>query len=44
VICWNKKPSWKEAVINIGSFAEPQREFSEFHRAKVFLKWGKYEH
>jgi hypothetical protein len=25
-------------VMNVGDFAEPQREFLEFHRAKVFLK------
>ena len=25
-------------VVNVGSFAEPQREFLEFHRASVFLK------
>jgi len=25
-------------VINVGSFAEPQREFLEFHRTNVFLK------
>jgi hypothetical protein len=25
-------------VIDVGGFAEPQREFLEFHRANVFLK------
>jgi hypothetical protein len=25
-------------VVNVGSFAEPQKEFLEFHRANVFLK------
>jgi hypothetical protein len=27
-----------DRVVNVGSFAEPQREFLEFHRSNVFLK------
>jgi hypothetical protein len=27
-----------ERAVNVGSFAEPQREFLEFHRDKCFLK------
>jgi hypothetical protein len=27
-----------DRVVNVGGFAEPQREFLEFHRGKVFLK------
>ena len=29
-----------DCVVNVGGFAEPQKEFLEFHRAKVFLKSG----
>jgi putative restriction endonuclease len=25
-------------VVNVGGFAEPQKELLEFHRTKVFLK------
>jgi hypothetical protein len=27
-----------DRIVNVGGFAEPQREFLEFHRTKVFLK------
>jgi hypothetical protein len=27
-----------DRVVNVGSFAEPQRGFLEFHRDSVFLK------
>ena len=27
-----------DRIVNVGGFAEPQREFLEFHRSKVFLK------
>jgi hypothetical protein len=27
-----------DRVVKVGGFAEPQREFLEFHRAGVFLK------
>jgi putative restriction endonuclease len=30
-----------DRVVNVGGFAEPQKEFLEFHRAKVFLKCEK---
>jgi hypothetical protein len=28
-----------DRVMNAGGFAQPQREFLEFHRTNVFLKW-----
>ncbi len=34
----NKMGIVTNQVVNVGGFAEPQREFLEFHRAKVFLK------
>ena len=27
-----------DRIVNVGGFAEPQKEFLEFHRTKVFLK------
>jgi len=29
-----------DRTVNVGSFAEPQREFLQFHRVNVFLKKG----
>ncbi len=34
----NKMGIITDRVVNVGGFAEPQREFLEFHRTKVFLK------
>jgi putative restriction endonuclease len=34
----NKMGVTTDHVINVGGFAEPQKEFLEFHRTKVFLK------
>jgi putative restriction endonuclease len=34
----NKMGVITNRVVNVGGFAEPQREFLEFHRSKVFLK------
>jgi putative restriction endonuclease len=34
----NKMGIITNRVVNIGGFAEPQREFLEFHRSEVFLK------
>jgi hypothetical protein len=34
----NKMGIITNRVVNVGSFAEPQKRFLEFHRAKVFLK------
>lgn len=34
----NKMGIITDRVVNVGSFAEPQKEFLEFHRTKVFLK------
>lgn len=34
----NKMGIITDRVVNVGSFAEPQREFLEFHRDNVFLK------
>jgi putative restriction endonuclease len=34
----NKMGIVTERVVNVGTFAEPQREFLEFHRDNVFLK------
>jgi len=34
----NKMGVTTDHVVNVGGFAEPQREFLEFHRTKVFLK------
>jgi hypothetical protein len=27
-----------DRIVNVGGFAEPQKEFLEFHRTNVFLK------
>jgi putative restriction endonuclease len=34
----NKMGIVTDHTINVGGFAEPQREFLEFHRTNVFLK------
>jgi hypothetical protein len=34
----NKMGIITDRVVNVGGFADPQREFLEFHRTKVFLK------
>ena len=34
----NKMGIMTDRVVNVGGFAEPQREFLEFHRTNVFLK------
>lgn len=34
----NKMGIITDRVVNVGGFAEPQREFLKFHRTKVFLK------
>jgi hypothetical protein len=34
----NKMGIITDRVVNVGDFAEPQREFLEFHRSNVFLK------
>jgi predicted restriction endonuclease len=36
----NKMGIITDRVVNVGGFAEPQREFLEFHRGNVFLKRG----
>jgi hypothetical protein len=36
----NKMGVITDHVVNVGSFADPQREFLEFHRDNVFLKKG----
>jgi hypothetical protein len=34
----NKMGIITDSVVNVGGFAEPQKEFLEFHRDSVFLK------
>jgi putative restriction endonuclease len=34
----NKMGIITDRVVNVGGFAEPQKEFLEFHRTNVFLK------